>query len=144
MTLNRLIDHRLDALNPRTRSRALPVGQLSLPFAAGFTVVSCALLALAAYQLNPLAFKLSPVAIAILLGYSFTKRFTWASHFFLGAALGLTPVAGWIAVRGDVLTHVDLLQRVVGHGEAVNGALSAAAIAKPSCVSLCACTSSTG
>jgi 4-hydroxybenzoate polyprenyltransferase len=86
---------------------------LSLRFAAGFTLVSCALLVLAARQLNPLAFKLSPVAIAILLGYSFTKRFTLLSHFVLGGCLGMSPVAAWIALRGDVGASVLLLGAAV-------------------------------
>jgi 4-hydroxybenzoate polyprenyltransferase len=109
MTFNRIADRRLDALNPRTQMRALPAGQLSLRFAAGFTLVSCALLVLAAYQLNPLAFKLSPLAIAILLGYSFLKRFTLLSHFVLGVCLGMSPVAAWIALRGDLGASVLLL-----------------------------------
>ncbi len=113
MTFNRIADRRLDALNPRTKMRALPAGQLSLRFAAGFTLVSCALLVLAARQLNPLAFKLSPVAIAILLGYSFTKRFTLLSHFVLGGCLGMSPVAAWIALRGDVGASVLLLGAAV-------------------------------
>src|SRR5256885_4220378 len=79
MTFNRIADLEFDALNPRTKMRALPAGELSLRFAVGFTVVSCALVVLAAYQLNPLAFKLSPVAGGALLGYPFTPRFTRAS-----------------------------------------------------------------
>ena len=101
MTFNRIADSKFDALNPRTQMRALPSGQLSFRFAAGFTVISCALLVLAAYELNPLAFKLSPVAIAVVLGYSYTKRFTWFSHFVLGMCLGMSPIAAWIALRGD-------------------------------------------
>ena len=113
MTFNRIADQRLDALNPRTRARALPAGQLSLAFAIGFTMVSCALLALAAYKLNPLAFKLSPVAIVILLGYSFTKRFTLLSHLILGLCLGMSPAAAWIALRGDLSVSVLLLGAAV-------------------------------
>jgi 4-hydroxybenzoate polyprenyltransferase len=93
MTFNRIADLQLDALNPRTKARALPTGQLGLGFAVGFTAVSCALLVLAAWELNPLAFKLSPVAIAIPLGYSFTKRFTVLSHLILGLCLGMSPAA---------------------------------------------------
>jgi 4-hydroxybenzoate polyprenyltransferase len=89
MTFNRLADLKLDALNPRTQARPLPAGQLSPRFAVGFIVVACGLLVLAAYELNPLAFKLSPVAILILLGYSFTKRFTLLSHLILGLCLGM-------------------------------------------------------
>jgi 4-hydroxybenzoate polyprenyltransferase len=109
MTFNRIADLKFDSLNPRTRTRALPAGQLSLGFATGFTVLSCGLLVLAAHQLNPLAFKLSPVAIAILLGYSFTKRFTLLSHLVLGLCLGMSPPAAWIALRGDLSGSVLLL-----------------------------------
>jgi 4-hydroxybenzoate polyprenyltransferase len=113
MTFNRLADLKLDALNPRTQTRALPAGQLSMRFAAGFTVVSCALLVLAAYELNPLAFKLSPVALAILLGYSFAKRFTVLTHLVLGLCLGMSPMAAWIALRGDLSLSAVLLGAAV-------------------------------
>lgn len=113
MTFNRIADRRLDALNPRTKMRALPAGELSLGFAAGFTAASCGLLVLAAYELNPLAFKLSPAALAILLGYSYTKRFTWLSHFVLGVCLGMSPVAAWIALRGDLQPGVVVLGAAV-------------------------------
>jgi 4-hydroxybenzoate polyprenyltransferase len=113
MTFNRIADLKLDALNPRTQKRALPAGQLSPRFAVGFTVVSCGLLVLAAYELNPLAFKLSPVAILILLGYSFTKRFTLLSHVILGLCLGMSPPAAWIALRGNLSVSVLLLGAAV-------------------------------
>jgi 4-hydroxybenzoate polyprenyltransferase len=113
MTFNRIADLKIDALNPRTRGRALPAGQLSRGFAAGFTLASCALLVLAAYELNPLAFALSPVAIVILLGYSFTKRFTVLSHLILGLCLGMSPGAAWIALRGDLSVSVLLLGAAV-------------------------------
>jgi len=113
MTFNRIADLKIDALNPRTKARALPAGQLSLRFAAGFAVVSCGLLVLAAYELNPLAFKLSPVVLAILLGYSFTKRFTVVSHLVLGFCLGMSPIAAWIALRGDLSVSVLLLGAAV-------------------------------
>lgn len=109
MTFNRIADRRLDARNPRTEKRALPAGHLTLQFAAGFTVASSALLVLAAWELNPLAFKLSPVALALLLLYSYTKRFTLLSHIVLGTCLGLSPVAAWIALRGDVSWSVIVL-----------------------------------
>ncbi|HXJ92710.1 MAG TPA: UbiA-like polyprenyltransferase [Terriglobia bacterium] len=109
MTFNRIADLKFDALNPRTRARALPSGRLTLAFAAGFTAVSCGVLVFAAYELNPLAFKLSPLVLALLLGYSYTKRFTPWSHLVLGACLGLSPVAVWIALRGDVKPAVVLL-----------------------------------
>lgn len=113
MTFNRIADLKIDALNPRTKTRALPAGQLSLGFAIGFTMLSCALLVLAAWQLNPLAFALSPVAILILLGYSFTKRFTLLSHLILGLCLGMSPAAAWIALRGELSLSVLLLGAAV-------------------------------
>jgi 4-hydroxybenzoate polyprenyltransferase len=109
MTFNRIADLKFDARNPRTQARALPAGRLSLRFAAGFTVAACGLLVLAAWELNPLAFKLSPFALALLLLYSYTKRFTLLSHIILGLCLGLSPVAAWIALRGDVSWSVILL-----------------------------------
>lgn len=113
MTFNRIVDLKFDAVNPRTLERALPRGRLTLRFAAGFTVVSCGVLVLAAYELNPLAFKLSPLALVLLLGYSYTKRFTSLSHLVLGACLGLAPVAAWIALRGDVKPSVLILGAAV-------------------------------
>jgi 4-hydroxybenzoate polyprenyltransferase len=109
MTFNRIADREFDARNPRTEKRALPAGHLTLRFAVAFTAVSAALLVLAAWELNPLAFKLSPVALALLLLYSYTKRFTLMSHIVLGACLGLSPVAAWIALRGDVSWAVVIL-----------------------------------
>ena len=109
MTFNRIADRDYDARNPRTEKRALPAGQLTLRFAVAFTAVSAALLVLAAWELNPLAFKLSPVALALLLLYSYTKRFTLLSHIVLGMSLGLSPVAAWIALRGDVSWAVVIL-----------------------------------
>lgn len=109
MTFNRIADREFDARNPRTEKRALPAGHLTLRFAAAFTVVSAALLVLAAWELNPLAFKLSPVALALLLIYSYTKRFTLLSHIVLGMCLGLSPVAAWIALRGDMSLAIIIL-----------------------------------
>ena len=102
MAFNRWADRRFDAANPRTADRALPAGQVSSGFVVAFTLVSCALLVLAAWQLNPLALALSPLALLILLGYSFTKRFTSLAHLALGLALSGAPLGAWIAVRGDV------------------------------------------
>jgi len=101
MTVNRIVDLRYDRENPRTRQRALPSGALTVSFAWFFTLVAVALFFLAAWQLNRLALKLAPLALAILFFYSFTKRFTTWSHFFLGFALGISPAAAWIAVTGD-------------------------------------------
>jgi 4-hydroxybenzoate polyprenyltransferase len=113
MAFNRIADLKLDALNPRTQARALPQGALSVRFTAGFTVAACGLLVLAAWELNPLAFELSPLAIVILLGYSYTKRFTLASHLVLGFCLGMSPIAAWIALRGGLSVSVLLLGAAV-------------------------------
>lgn len=102
MSFNRLADRKIDAANPRTADRALPVGAITPIFVTGFVVASSTLLVLAAWQLNPLALRLSPLALLIILGYSFTKRFTPWSHLLLGLALAGAPVGAWIAVRGDV------------------------------------------
>src|SRR4029077_19039235 len=91
----------IDAANPRTRTRALPAGQLSPAFVATFVIVSSAIFIVAASQLNRLTLWLSPVALAVLLLYSYTKRFTGWSHLVLGFALGIAPSAAWIAVRGS-------------------------------------------
>src|SRR5208282_126759 len=91
MTFNRIADLKLDGLNPRTRMRALPSGQISLRFALGFTLLSGALLVLAAHELSPLAFKLSPLALGVLIAYSYTKRLTVLSHVILGSCLGMAP-----------------------------------------------------
>ena len=102
MTVNRIADLRYDRENPRTKQRALATGALSLKFAWFFTVVAVALFFVAAWQLNLLALKLAPLAIAILFFYSFTKRFTNWSHLFLGFALGISPAAAWIAITGGL------------------------------------------
>jgi 4-hydroxybenzoate polyprenyltransferase len=100
MTMNRIADLRYDRENPRTQQRALATGALTLRFAWFFTVLAVAVFFVAAWQLNPLALELAPLAIAILFFYSFTKRFTNWSHLFLGFALGISPAAAWIAVTG--------------------------------------------
>jgi 4-hydroxybenzoate polyprenyltransferase len=102
MTMNRIADLRYDRENPRTRQRALVTGAITLEFAWFFTVLAVAAFVVAAWQLNPLALKLAPLAIAILFFYSFTKRFTTWSHLFLGFALGVSPAAAWIAVTGSL------------------------------------------
>src|SRR5215469_4762047 len=102
MTMNRIVDLDYDRRNPRTANRALPTGQLSVGFAWTFTIVASALFVIAAWQLNSLALELSPVALAILLLYSYTKRFTSWSHFVLGFCLGISPAAAWIAMRGSL------------------------------------------
>lgn len=100
MTINRIADLHYDRLNPRTRERPLVTGALSLPFAWAFTLVSSALLVVAAWHLNPLALKLAPAALAVVFFYSYTKRFTAWSHLVLGFCLGMSPAAAWIAVAG--------------------------------------------
>ena len=102
MTMNRIADIEYDRRNPRTASRALPAGELSVGFARAFTILAAAVLVFAAWRLNPLALKLSPVALAVLFFYSYTKRFTSWSHFALGFSLGISPAAAWIAIRGSL------------------------------------------
>jgi len=113
MAFNRLTDAAIDAANPRTRTRALPAGHLSPGFVATFVIVSCAIFILAAAQLNHLTLWLSPVALAVLLLYSYTKRFTRWSHVVLGFALGMAPAAAWIAVRGSLDPRILLLTAAV-------------------------------
>jgi 4-hydroxybenzoate polyprenyltransferase len=102
MIMNRIVDLRYDRENPRTKQRALPAGALTLQFARLFTLAAVAVFFVAAWQLNLLALKLAPLAIAILFFYSFTKRFTNWSHLFLGFALGISPAAAWIAITGGL------------------------------------------
>jgi 4-hydroxybenzoate polyprenyltransferase len=113
MAFNRWADAAIDAANPRTSTRALPAGQLSPAFVASFVVVSSAIFILAAGQLNRLALLLSPVALAVLLLYSYTKRVTRWSHLVLGFALGIAPSAAWIAVRGSLDPRILLLTAAV-------------------------------
>jgi 4-hydroxybenzoate polyprenyltransferase len=98
MTMNRIVDLDYDRDNPRTKNRALPTGALSIGFAWAFTFASAAVLVVAAWQLNRLALELSPVALAVLFVYSYTKRFTMWSHLVLGFCLGMSPAAAWIAI----------------------------------------------
>jgi 4-hydroxybenzoate polyprenyltransferase len=109
MTVNRIADVRYDRANPRTAGRALPTGALSLSFAWAFTIAAAAVLVLAASQLNRLALELSPVALAILFLYSYTKRFTMWSHLVLGFCLGISPAAAWIAVAGSLDARMLIL-----------------------------------
>ena len=102
MSFNRIADRDVDARNPRTSSRELPAGILSVRFTTLFCVASAALFVLAASQLNRLCLVLSPVALAIVLGYSLTKRFTPLSHLVLGISLAIAPVGAWIAVTGTL------------------------------------------
>jgi 4-hydroxybenzoate polyprenyltransferase len=100
MGLNRIIDRNIDAANPRTASREIPLGKIKVRDAVIFTLISLAVFVFAAYNLNPLCLKLSPIAIAVLILYSYTKRFTWMAHFVLGIAISAAPLGAWIAIRG--------------------------------------------
>jgi 4-hydroxybenzoate polyprenyltransferase len=113
MSFNRLIDRKIDADNPRTANRALPAGTLSVGFVTLFATASSAVLVFAAYQLNTLAFQLSPLALVVLFVYSYTKRFTVLSHVVLGFCLGMAPAAAWIAVRGSLDLSILLLTGAV-------------------------------
>ncbi len=113
MAFNRLADAAIDAANPRTSTRALPAGHLSPAFVTTFVIVSCAIFILAASQLNRLTLWLSPIALAVLLLYSYTKRFTRWSHLVLGFALGIAPAAAWIAVRGSLDPRILILTAAV-------------------------------
>jgi 4-hydroxybenzoate polyprenyltransferase len=99
MSLNRLIDAQLDAKNPRTANRALPRRLLSNGEMVLFAVISAVVLCVSAWQLNPLCLALVPVALLFLVGYSYTKRFTWLCHFALGLTDGIAPIGGWLAVN---------------------------------------------
>jgi 4-hydroxybenzoate polyprenyltransferase len=102
MTFNRIADRHIDAKNPRTANRAIPKGLVSVGAAWMFTVACAALLVFAAWNLNQLAFYLSPAALLVVLGYSYTKRFTSLSHLVLGLSLGIAPVGAWIAIKGVI------------------------------------------
>jgi 4-hydroxybenzoate polyprenyltransferase len=113
MAFNRWADADLDAANPRTKMRAIPAGMLTRQFAAGFTLVMSAIFLLGAWRLNRLTLILSPVVLAVLFLYSYTKRFTRWSHLFLGLALGLAPSGAWIAIRGSLDPRILVLTAAV-------------------------------
>lgn len=100
MAFNRLIDRRIDAQNERTRSREIPAGTISPVAATALVAVSCLLFILTTWTINPLCFYLSPVALSVVLGYSYTKRFTWLCHLVLGLGLSLAPIGAYLAVTG--------------------------------------------
>jgi len=102
MTFNRIVDRRIDGLNPRTCQRELPAKRLSLGFALGFWAISSIIFFISSYMINRICFLLSPIAYILLMIYSFTKRFTSLSHYVLGLCLGLSPVAGYLAVKGAI------------------------------------------
>jgi 4-hydroxybenzoate polyprenyltransferase len=113
MAFNRWADADLDAVNPRTSARAIPAGVLTRSFVGAFTVFMSVLFIFAAAQLNRLTLWLSPIALAILLLYSYTKRFTRWSHLFLGLSLGIAPSAAWIAIRGSLDSRILVLTAAV-------------------------------
>jgi len=113
MAFNRWADADLDAENPRTKMRAIPAGLLTRQFVLGFTILTAAVFVAAAAALNRLTLELSPVALSVLLGYSYMKRMTRWSHLVLGLALGLAPAAAWIAVRGSLDARILVLTAAV-------------------------------
>jgi 4-hydroxybenzoate polyprenyltransferase len=113
MAFNRLLDAEIDARNPRTRMRHIPAGLLSKAFTWGFVAVSALVFLIAARMLNPLCFRLAPLALAVVFFYSFTKRFTSLSHLVLGLSLGIAPAAAWIAMRGSLDARILLLTAAV-------------------------------
>jgi 4-hydroxybenzoate polyprenyltransferase len=110
MAFNRIVDRKFDALNPRTKNRHLPAGQISLASAILLCALSGAGLVVASHFLNPICFYLSPVALVVICFYSLTKRFTDYTHVFLGLSLALAPIGAWLAVKGGNLSSMDILQ----------------------------------
>lgn len=113
MGFNRIVDRQFDARNPRTAIREIPSGQIRLGTAAAITALAAALFVALAFLLNPLCGWLSPVALGIVCGYSYAKRFTALVHLWLGVALGLAPIAVWIALTGTVVPLALLLAGAV-------------------------------
>src|SRR5437667_6495302 len=113
MAFNRIADRQYDARNPRTRMRAIPAGLLSTAFVWAFTLLSAVLFFIAAAMLNRLTLILAPVALASVVFYSFTKRWTMLSHLVLGWCLSIAPTGAWTAVRGVIDSPVPLLLSVV-------------------------------
>lgn len=109
MALNRLIDHAIDARNPRTATRAIPAGLLGYREVIIFIAISFVLLFLASFRLDPLVVKLLPIAVFALVFYSYTKRFTWLCHVFLGLTIALAPLGGWLAITGEASPAAYLL-----------------------------------
>ena len=113
MAFNRLADAKLDAENPRTAMRALPAGELSASFVLGFTLLAAVVFLIGAAMLNRLTLELAPIALAVVLLYSYMKRITRWSHVVLGLALGIAPAAAWIAVRGSLSPRIVVLTAIV-------------------------------
>jgi 4-hydroxybenzoate polyprenyltransferase len=110
MAFNRIVDRKFDALNPRTKNRHLPTGQISMASASLLCAISGVGLVMASYFLNAICFYLSPIALVVICFYSLTKRFTDYTHVFLGIALALAPIGAWLAVKGGNLAMIDVLQ----------------------------------
>jgi 4-hydroxybenzoate polyprenyltransferase len=113
MAFNRLVDAKIDAANPRTAARALPAGLVSTGFVVAFTIIASAVFLLGAAMLNRLTLELAPLALAVVLVYSYMKRITRWSHLVLGLALGIAPAAAWVAVRGSFAPRAALLTAIV-------------------------------
>jgi 4-hydroxybenzoate polyprenyltransferase len=113
MVFNRIVDRKFDALNPRTATRHLPAGQISLTGAVTLCILAAAAFVAGTYFLNPICFYLSPVALIVICFYSLTKRFTDYTHIFLGIALALAPVGAWLAVRGTGISAMEILQMCI-------------------------------
>ena len=113
MAFNRIADKDYDARNPRTKMRAIPAGQLSVPFVLIFTIVGAAVFVFAAAMLNRLTLILSPIVLASVVLYSYTKRWTMLSHIVLGGCLAIAPTGAWIAVRGTIDSSAPLLLSLV-------------------------------
>jgi len=113
MTFNRIADRKFDALNPRTAGRHLPSGKISLGGALTLCILSAAGLIAASYLLNSLCFYLSPAALLVICFYSLTKRFTDYTHMFLGLALALAPVGAWLAVKGEAISSLEIVQMLI-------------------------------
>jgi 4-hydroxybenzoate polyprenyltransferase len=113
MAFNRLVDSDIDAMNPRTAMRAIPKGELSRGFVLSFTILSAGVFLFGAAMLNRLTLELAPIALVVVLAYSYMKRITRWSHLVLGLALGIAPTAAWVAVRGTLDPRVLLLTAIV-------------------------------
>ncbi|MEO5360056.1 MAG: putative 4-hydroxybenzoate polyprenyltransferase [Nitrospirota bacterium] len=113
MGMNRVVDRKIDAQNPRTKNREIPAGVISAAEATVFVVLSSVVFGVAAYMLNPLCLKLSPIALSVIFLYSYTKRFTWGCHIVLGVAIALAPLGAWIAIRGSVSWEAAALPAAV-------------------------------
>src|ERR1041385_2236916 len=119
MSFNRIADRKFDALNPRTKNRHLPAGEIRLPAALALWILSAAGFVAASFFLNRLCFYLSPVALIVICFYSLTKRFTDYTHVFLGLSLALAPVGGWLAVKGSAVSALEIVQMTVLAGAVV-------------------------